>query len=313
MAKSLGQIHTTNYRLRNIDSDSQQAYLDLSGELSAVLQHRVRQGNYFKVVGIDATLTDAGSGDTGGQLSGFLEYYTPTRGRCAAYRGAFAAMRNVMKLQGISIAKDSAYDFRVSFDDVDVVNLLQVQTGSGVSYQGLPNRASLDGSNQLCLAESQQASADVYAVHNSSLRPLDTSQPDFQSGFNVMGVQNTPTDFVFGETDMKYTGNELYADAKPERIPIQLSFSPGSTDVSVSLQWRPDPALYIAMAFGQIRFVIDEIDLDSGAEALNLDIAVHIAGWKSVMGNPDKPKRLRNKKTSNASMTKTTTTTVKKS
>ena len=314
MAKSLGQINTVNYTVVDISRDTEQAYLDLSAELSAQLQHHVRQGNYFKVVGIDATLTDRGQGDAGGQLSGYFEYYSPTRGRCAAYRSAFAAMRNVMKLQGIAMSKDSNYDFRVSFDDVNQTDLLTVETASGTSYDLLRNRASLDGTNQLCLSGSIQPSADVFGVHNASLAPLAEGTPNFQSGFNVMGVQNTPTDFVFGEADLGYTGNALFAEGTPERIPFQLSYTPGNTDISVSLQWRPDPALFMAMAFGQIRMVIEEIDLDSGATGLNLDVAVHIAGWKSIMGNPDKPKRLRNKNSGTKKMTqKTTTTTVKES
>ena len=308
MAKSLGQIHTANFSLTRIDSDSQQAYLDLSAELSATLQHHVRQGNYFKVVGIDATLTDNGAGDNGGQISGFLEYYAPTRGRCAAYRGAFAAMRNVMKLQGINMSKDSNYDFRVSFDDAAESDMIDVN-----GYTKLRNRASLDGTNQLCLAGSNQPSADVFGVHNASLDPLATGQPSFQSGFNVMGVQSTPTDYVFGEADLGYTGNALFAEATPERIPFQLSYTPGSTDISVDLEWRPDPALYIAMAFGQIRFVIDELDLDSQASSLNMDIAVHIAGWKSIMGDPDKPRIGNKKRTAGSMKSTTTTTTVKKS
>ncbi len=309
MAKSLGQIHTVNFAIDRIDSDSQQGYLDLSAELSAQLQHHVRQGNYFKVVGIDMNVRDTGSGDNGGQISGFLQYYAPTRGRCAAYRSAFTAMRNVMKLQGISMSKDSNYDFRVSFDDADQADLLDIN-----GYTTLRNRASLDGTNQLCLAGSTQPEADVFGVHNASLAPLSQGTPSFQSGFNVMGVQNTPTDFVFGEADLGYTGNDLFANATPEEIPFQLSYTPGSTDISVSLQWRPDPALYMAMAFGQIRFVIDELDLDGQATGLDVDIAVHIAGWKSIMGNPDKPKRLANKKRSAGSMkSTTTTTTVKKS
>lgn len=292
MAKSLGQIHTTNFSLTRIEQDSQQAYLDLSAELSKTLQHHVRQGNYFKVVGIDMTLTDNGNDDTGGQISGFLEYYAPTRGRCEAYRAAFAAMRKTMSLQGISMSKDSDYDFRVSFDDANLADLIDVNG----EYTLLRNRATLDGTNQLCLAGSAQAEADVFGVHNASLSPLSTATPNFQTGFNVMGVQNTPTDFVFGEANLGYTGNENFAESTPERIPFQLSYTPGSTDISVSMEWRPDPALYIAMAFGQIRFVIDELDLDSQGAALNLDIAVHIAGWKSIMGSPDKPKRLMSKK-----------------
>ncbi len=296
MAKSLGQIHTTNYRIERVETSTDIAYLDLSAELSRTLQHHVRQGNYFKVVGIDMTVTDFGAAVAGGQISGFLEYYAPTRGRCEAYRSAFTAMRQVMKLQGISMAKDSDYDFRVSFDDANVSDVKTVNN----EYNLLRNRASLDGTNQLCLAGSAQPEADVFGVHNASLSPLSTAVPNFQTGFNVMGVQSTPTDFVFGEANLGYTGNENFAESTPERIPFQLSYSPGSTDVSVSMEWRPDPALYIAMAFGQIRFVVDEIDTDDGAPSLNLDVAVHIAGWKSIMGNPDKPKRLSKSKPVNS-------------
>jgi hypothetical protein len=67
------------------------------------------------------------------------------------------------------------------------------------------------------------------------------------------------------------------------------------------------------MAFGQIRFVIDELDLDSQASSLNMDIAVHIAGWKSIMGDPDKPKIGNKKRTAGSMKSTTTTTTVKKS
>jgi hypothetical protein len=129
-----------------------------------------------------------------------------------------------------------------------------------------------------------------------------------------MGVQSTPTDFVNDEQDLGYTGNPMYANPNAEAIPWQLSYSPGTTDISTSLQWRPDPALYVAMAFGQIRVKLDEIDLDGAQNPLNLDIAVHIAGWKSIMGDPDKPKRVRSKaKPKMLTESKTVTTTKKSS
>ena len=99
MAKSLGQIHTLNYEF-SVASAGSKEQLDLSGELSKQLQHHVRQGNYFKVVGVDMNVTElGGSGEGGGQVTGFLDYYNPTRGRCEAYRSAFAAMRNAMEIK----------------------------------------------------------------------------------------------------------------------------------------------------------------------------------------------------------------------
>ncbi len=297
MAKELGQIHTLNFRVEDISRDDDIAILDLSGELSKQLQHQVRQGNYFKVVGIDMTITDHdASADGGGQASGFLEYYSPTRGRCKAYRDAFAAMRNAMKLQGISMTTNPNYDFRVSWKN---------ETSLTVNNQvPLGNRASLDGTNDLVFYGGVGASDEIFTVHNQSVTPVNTGTPSFQTGFNTMGVQNSPTDFVNNEQDLGYTGNPMYANPNAEAIPFQLSYTPGSTDISTSLQWRPDPALYVAMAFGQIRIKLDEIDLDDNVDGLNLDVAVHIAGWKSIMGDPDKPKRVRSKKNKKLMMKK---------
>ena len=309
MGKELGQIHTLNFTVTGIERDSDVALLDLSGELSKQLQHQVRQGNYFKIVGIDAQVSDFGGGDSGGQVNGFIEYWTPTRGRCKAYRDAFAAMRSAMKLQGISMTTNPNYDFRVKWTDLDSLDV-NGQTP-------LKNVASLDGTNELVLYGGSVPSASVFDVHNASVTPVNTGTPSFQSGFNTMGVQSTPTDFVLNDADLGYTGNPMFANSNAEAIPMQLSYSPGSTDISDTMQWRPDPALYIAASFGQLLVKIDELDIDDGGNALTLQIAVHIAGWKSIMGSPDKKRRRKSSRKSTAagqmSKTETTVTTVKKS
>ena len=81
----------------------------------------------------------------------------------------------------------------------------------------------------------------------------------------------------------------------------------------MSLQWRPDPALYIAVMCGLFRVRVDELEYDGDADQAKLTIAVHVAGWKSIMGSPDAKKRRPKKAAPAAMMSKTTTTTVKKS
>ncbi len=269
MPKSLGQIHTVNWETV-VSNTTERDQIDLSGQLSQQLQHHVRQGNYFKVVGIDMRMTENGGNLGGGQVTGFLDYYIPTRGRCEAYRGAFAAMRNSMKTQGIPMSKNSAYDFRCNIANETYVNALK-------------NAATLDGSKSLVL-ESNATAQSVFHVHNESLDPLQEGAPNFPAGFGVYG---STTDFVLNEGDIGYTGNSNFASSEFESIPFQLSFTPESTDISVSLQWRPDPALYIAIMCGLIRVRIDELDFDGDADAAKLTIAVHVAGWKSIMGSPD--------------------------
>ncbi len=293
MPKSLGQIHTVNHESVLVSTGSKDQ-IDLSGELSKQLQHHVRQGNYFKVVGIDINLTENGGSGGGGQMTGFLDYYIPTRGRCEAYRGAFAAMRTAMKNQGIPMSKNSAYDFRANLTDQTFVN-------------PLVNAATLDGTRELVL-QSNATAQSIFDVHNNSLDPLQTGTPSFSSGFNTLGTQGTPTDFVLNEGDIGFTGNPNFASSEFESIPIQLSFTPSSTDIAVDLQWRPDPALYIAVMCGLFRVRVDELEFDEGANEAKLSIAIHVAGWKSIMGSPDAKKR-RPKKAAKPSMNSTTTTT----
>ena len=74
MAKSLGQIHTANFLVPAVVTNSgprTNAHLiDLAGELSNQLQTMVRQGNYFKIVGIDAKVSDFSGAVTTGVASG---------------------------------------------------------------------------------------------------------------------------------------------------------------------------------------------------------------------------------------------------
>ncbi len=95
-AKELGQIHTVKDNSSITLGDqglNGTRRIDLSGLLSAKLQRLVRQGNYFKLVGIDISVTPNVTGPAdGASISGYFRYYTPTKGRCAAFRHAFKAM-----------------------------------------------------------------------------------------------------------------------------------------------------------------------------------------------------------------------------
>ena len=111
MAKSLGQIHTVNVSDNITSAPGPRTNIDLPGLLTNQLNHMVRAGNYMKVVGIDMGLATGGT-TGGGQLTGHIRYYAPTRGRCEAFKGAFRDMANVMKAQGISMRDNMQYDFR---------------------------------------------------------------------------------------------------------------------------------------------------------------------------------------------------------
>jgi len=75
-----------------------------------------------------------------------------------------------------------------------------------------------------------------------------------------------------------------------------LSWTPDSSDIATNFQWRPDPALFLAVLCGQMQVVIEEVNLDGGAAGVNINMATMVSGWKSIMGNPDKKRSSRGSK-----------------
>lgn len=274
-AKELGMIHSAEYQYSVSSADNNSLLtgtVDLPLVLSNQLQRLVRQGNFFKVVGIDFQLNPLAG--TSGSVSGFLRYFAPTKGRCAAYRQAFKAMADMMKTQGISMRDNANYDFRVGLTNNPQVGIT------------IPNNASLDGTTGLALAHATSTGASVFGVYNDSVAPTTTGVPTFSEGFDtILAAGAAKTDFVLDETLM-YSGNEHEAGLTLDQIPFTISY--GANDTTVTVQWRPDPALYVAVMTGQFEVFIDDC---SSANPLELDIVVMTSGWKSIMGNPDKQRR----------------------
>ena len=295
--KGLGMIHTVN-QLMNCDRQDQIWTVDLSTQLSRQLQHQVRQGNYFKVVGIDMSLqglddtTDETTG--GGQVSGTIRYWNPTRGRCAAYRTAFQTVMSAMKQQGLSLKGNDVYDFKVAFRspaDGDLIN-----------PNDSTNLATVDGSNPLCLIDSGSDHTNIFEVFNSNVMPKVATLATLtdRKSFELYG---SDTDFVLNEALDGYFGNPNLANIQFEEIPFQLSFEENdladddTESNTMSFQWRPDPALYVAMMAGLVEIQFDALSLDGrDTSSLDIQLAIHVAGWNSIMGDPDKkPKRTRRK------------------
>ena len=294
MAKELGQIHTINKTfdfLASLETTTPftLADIDAPAELTEQLQRMVRAGNYFKTVGIDISLGLNHDLNQTASCRGYIRYYAPTRGRCEAFRGAFKAMADAMKMQGISMRDNHMYDFKAPINEF-----------KSPSFR---NMATLDGSNGLALNNTTNSGAGIFQVHNTSVKPTyEGSTSDLYSeGFDtVLAAGGARTDFVLGES-IPYTGNENFASLDYETIPFALAFGDSDESSTLSFQWRPDPALYLAVLCGQYQIVIEDLNVQAsiGLEQLSLEVAVMISGWKSIMGNPDKKssKKKRSKRT----------------
>lgn len=283
MPKSLGQIHTVNYtqNIANVGSAQRAILVDLPGQLTNQLQRMVRWGTYHKVVGIDITLDNNQlvNAKRGGQVTGYIAYYAPTKGRCEAVRGAFEAMKTVMKNQNISMSDNELYDFRAPINEFIHLN------------SPFPNRATLDGAKGLALNNVTDPTAGIFNVHNESVRPTETGAAAdlYSAGFSTLVNPVGGTDFVLND-EAAYSGNHNGASREYEKIPFQLTFDPVTGNVS-TFQWRPDPALFLAVLCGQMSVTVDAVYLDGDPTPpsnIDLHLAIMVSGWKSIMSKPKK-------------------------
>ena len=282
-AKELGMLHTVNFSQNLADGSTDLYNHDIAGQLTEQLQRMVRQGQYFKIAGIDMGLVVAGgsaSTNIAATVAGTMRYLAPTRGRCAAYRDAFKTMAEAMKGQGISMRDNKFYDFRVPLHD------------SSLYANAVPfaNGATFNGADELALDKA--APNGVFQVHNESVQPIQTSAT-FSDGFALYGSGGNT--WVLNPNQQGYQGNHMIADLEFEEIPFQISadFSTGQANQStLTWQWRPDPALYLAILAGQFELNIENCEIE-GSGSVAMTVAYSVAGWKSIMGNPDKKRKPR--------------------
>ncbi len=285
MAKSLGKIHTVNFDAKQFTATGQKYLCDASQELTQQLGHMIRNSNSYKLVGLDMTVSEYG--DTGAaSVSGSIRYFSPTKGRCQAYRDAYEAIRRGMRLNGVNIRGNKQYDFRVALADLstyqngdDFVNIAAIRGGaSGAAGQ----QGQLVLSAEAITANSQS----VFATYNLDRQPVAApgDTPTFSAGYNILSPSGTISDFVDNE-GFFWDGMKDEAHDEWEEIPFQLSWTPTSDDTAFTFQWRPDPALYISMMCGQFEIRIDEIDT-AGDDPVRIDVAAHFAGWKSMVSAP---------------------------
>jgi len=297
MAKSLGQIHTVNYELieGSVGIATGQNYLiDLPGQLTSQLQHMVRMMNSFKVVGIDLALGQpAGGADpVDASVDGQIYYYAPTAGRVEALKHAFAAVMRMMKLSGVDPSHAITYDFRPPMlDPANCVNGDDFLNQASIEDNGLAS----------CLANSPVGSSSIFGIYNQGILPRQVpgDPPGFEEGFDIgLRTNADSADWTLNEGIYLQALTAPVASEEMESIPFNLAFSnevddASSTAFSDTFLWRPDPALYLSVLTGQLVVSLDQVEVGSEGEQeeVLLDLAVHVAGWKSILRDHRRKRR----------------------
>lgn len=287
MAKQLGQIHTVNFEANGLQSSGDKYLCDLSRQLTDQLGHMVRNANSMKLVGLDMTVSEDG-GTGAASISGYIRYYSPTRGRVKAYKDAYKAVRTGMKLNGVNVRGNKQYDFRVCLQPRrDYIN--------SASFVNVAAIGGNDNDGELSLGDEnlQTGNFSVFGVYNLDRQPVTetTDTPTFSAGYNILSPSGSISDFV-GNEGFYWDGMKDVASQDMEMIPFQLAWTPTSDDTAFTFQWRPDPALYISLMAGQFDIIVDEIE---GASTLSVDIAAHVAGWKPLLGGKKRVRKSKRK------------------
>jgi hypothetical protein len=306
MAKSLGQIHTTKFNYERTTQtglaigESNAFLCDNSAKLSTQFNRNIRMMSTYKWVGADLVVqVPEDVNPTGNSdrviLKGRMRYFAPTKGRCQALRDAYQQLRAQAKIQGVDLSKNRQFDFRVT---PRALSNYPCNVDDGALPAPTPNNedifntSTLDGSTGLVMVEGA-AGVSVFEQYNTGVRPTDNTVA-YNSGLTTQAQSGVvQTDFVLNE-GLIQSGNPNIADVEFEEIPFELSFDLTARRV-YTLQWRPDPALYVSVLGGFVEIVIDEVEAAgaTGGLALNgieMDISMHWAGWKSIARAPSQRK-----------------------
>lgn len=296
MPKSLGQIHTTefNYEVPSTEIGTDKAFLcDGSAALSTQFNRNIRMMSIYKLVGADLVVQmpdgAAPVGSTSDRMivKGRMRYFQPTRGRCQALRDAYGQFRTMAKAQGVNPGKNKLFDFRVLPRPLN-----QYPVNALFTKNEIYNTSTLDGASELCMTGGPTG-VSVFDSYNEGVNPKDATVTtgDFASGLDTW-QSGTQTDFVLNEGTIQ-SGNPNIADLELEEIPFELAYDSTARRVH-TLNWRPDPALYLGILGGFVEIVLDEITAaGSGTviEGIEMDISLHWAGWKSIVSVPKKRSR----------------------
>lgn len=290
MPKSLGQIHTVKFNYEKIASQTGTGYAhlcDVAGKLTKQFNRQIRHMCNYKIVGIDLVvqLPELAPLEADRVIcKGRLRYMQPTKGRCDAMRTAYQQLRAEMKTRGIDPKDNKGYDFRVLPRGESNYN-----TNIVYDTEALTNLAAF-GAVPLAMTDNAIVGAEVFDSHNANVLPTITTQT-FSTGLFVQG--ESPNDFVANEGIISQ-GNPNYADVVMEEIPFELAYDSTARRVT-QLNWRPDPALYLSIMTGQVEIVLDEITTNSATlpaiEGIEIDCAIHVAGWKSFVRAPSSRSR----------------------
>ena len=258
--------------------------LDIPAELTRKTNSMQRQGAGWHVGGIDITVhnTDAvplGVAGTFTQISGYLRYFTPTKGRVEAYKAAYDTWRETLSQAGVTPNRFT--DFRVT--PMGTSNYANSVSGvDSQVYPSTPNLVSLDGARSLACFSNAGQGYEIFQNWNAQQAYSEPTTSQLQStGLYSRTDANSggQTDFLL-EEEVLMTGWNLNAETDYTEIPFVASFD--NENNVYSFHWDPSPNAYLSIMCGWLEIVLDEVVTDGdsalGAPLLEMSVSVDVLG-----------------------------------
>ena len=202
----------------------------------------------------------------------------------------------MMKLSGVKPTNTANYDFRpVIADPATFLNGDDFHNQASIEDNGLAT----------CLANGP-GSSNIFGIYNQGIIPrIAFGSTNFEEGFDIgLRTNADSADWTLNEGVYLQALSQPLASEELESIPFDVAFTSASqsavaddlTAVANSMEWRPDPALYLSVLTGQLIVQIEQISaFDTGnnevLDEVTIEAAIHVAGWKSILSDGKKKRR----------------------
>ncbi len=264
---------------------------DISEKLSEHYGRLVRQSNTFTVRNINIRMVNPDqTGETTDDevlaVSGFFNFYEPTKNRIDAWKNGFTAWLNNRKALGV---KSRGADFRVGLSD-------GYSTDVGIFGDGVKFNAWINADDDPLMLNSATISNSLFKTWNRNMTSVNLLDPENPNGGFGHWAQKD-ADAIADELDFITNENEYYtegqASAVAARLPFQLNFSawfdngtsdPADFGSASNSEQLIGPHRVMCGLMGIYIDTVTVDDSESENQDYEIEVSMDIEKWTPFMG-----------------------------
>jgi len=272
--------------------------IDLSDEMSQVYGRLIRQGQIFKVSGVDVRIVNPNTvlQDEVMALSGKFLYFHPTGPRKKAWLNAFKATQTARRYFGEQ-TKSPGYDFRVGLAS-------GYSTDVGAGNEGVRFNAWLNAADDPLQLTNTVNDRDIFGVYNGSLIEAEAPRKNTDGGFGGPFQKDADAlldvlDYVTNDSDPIIEQLGAASD-EAQSVPFMVSFTSlyesaaGATEAANSVTNADHIDGPLDVMCGLLGVYIDTTTIDDDlvqSQDWGLEVSIEVESWTPIMKKSRKSKR----------------------